>query len=348
MSSTTFSLGGILLFAFLFWTCDKENNVVNGLAVPFDTLKVLPRTAVLAVGQSMVVQVKGGTKPYSFSSPSASLYQILASTDSSILLSPLDSGLIVIRVSDNSSPVQRDSVLISAFFAGPVLITEDVFPLVVGHSIRYSGFLRDQAADTNITSTGLLYQASWTVTANSVSTPFGPAHIVRDSTFVPTGIPSPPGVWVASDFSFQRPSPTGTENFRLLYNFGRFYRTFSIQRPDSMRWILAAKLDAGIGISWTAFDSTWTASVGGTLTPVRLEIVGVFEGQETLLLSSQTFNAYKLTLSQRIYLGGSATPIFADSIASVWLAPNVGPVKMILHSDGENYGHYREFVSKNF
>lgn len=224
-------------------------------------------------------------------------------------------------------------------------ITDDLFPLIVGHKITYTGFLRHQTADTNITATGAVYQTTWTVASNSTPTPLGvSANLVLDSTRVPTGIPSPPTITIFTPLFIQRNPPTGSANFSFATNIGRFYRTFAIQRTDSLKWILIAKLDAGIGAEWTAFDSTYTGASG----PVRLQIVGKFEGKETLTLAGQTFDTYKATTKRNVYLGGSTTPSVTSPTATLWLVKDIGPVKMILNADGESYGHYREFKSKSF
>jgi hypothetical protein len=96
--------------------------------------------------------------------------------------------------------------------------------------------------------------------------------------------------------------------------------------------------------TFTAFDSTWTTGTGN----VRLQIVGTFEGRESLTLGGETFNTYRLVTKRQIYLGGSSTPNVIATTATLWLAPGIGPVKMILNADSENYGHYREYSGRNF
>lgn len=224
-------------------------------------------------------------------------------------------------------------------------ITDDLFPLIVGRKITYTGFLRHQTADTNITASGQVYQTIWTVASNSSATPLGvTANLVLDSTRVPTGIANPPTITIFTPLFIQRNPPTGKENFSFATNIGRFYRTFAIQRTDSLKWILIAKLDAGVGVEWTAFDSTYTSPTG----QVRLQIVGKFEGKETLTLIGQTFDTYRVATKRNVYLGGSTTPSVTSPTATLWLVKDLGPVKIILNADGESYGHYREFKSKNF
>lgn len=230
-------------------------------------------------------------------------------------------------------------------------IKEDLFPLVVGHQITYSGYLRDKTTDTNIIATGAVYETKWTIASNAILSPLGnTANLIYDSTRVPTGIPVPPVITVASPLFVDRNPPTGNANFSFLQTVGTFFRKFGIQRLDSLRWILIAKLDAGIGTEWSAFDSTWITPPTALPpnTPVRLQIVGKFEAKEDLTLAGQTFSTYRLQTTRKIYLGGSTTPSATSPTATIWLAPNVGPVKIILNADGENVGHYREFKSKNF
>ncbi len=224
-------------------------------------------------------------------------------------------------------------------------IQVDLFPLVVGHSISYSGFLRDRTTDTDISASGQTYSATWFVASNSAPVPTGgTSSLVYDTTKVNLGT----GLITSVNPLFISRSPaTGTANFSFLTNIGRFYRTFGIQRADSLRWILIANLQAGVGTEWSGFDSTWTAQIQpGVTGPVRLQIVGKFEGTETLTLAGQAFSTYKLTAKRRVYLSGVLA--LEAPTATFWLATNIGPVKMIINADGESYGHSRDFKSKNF
>ncbi len=222
-------------------------------------------------------------------------------------------------------------------------ITVDLFPLTAGHQIIYSGYLRAVLVDTNITATGAVYRTSWTVLSNSYPTPIGgTSTLIYDSTTVPTGIANPATVVVPTPLFVQRASPTGTGNFSFLQNIGLFYRTFGLTRADSLRWILIGKLDAGVGVPWTAFDSTWTTAVGAT----ELKIVGEIVDQETITPGGQSFSTYKLTLTQNVLVGGATTA--TAPLATFWLAPGIGPVQMILNATSEANGHYRVFQSKNF
>ncbi len=223
-------------------------------------------------------------------------------------------------------------------------ITEDLFPLVVGRKLISSGFLRDKVTDINIEATGAVYEARMTVVAVNTQTPFGTAHVLSDSQRVPTGLPQPPTTWFVSSYYVQRSSPTGSGNFSFLTNIGRFYRTFGLQRADSLRWILLVKQDAGVGVEWTGFDSTWTAPTG----QVRLQIVGKIEPKAPITVNNLTFSVYKAIATRKVYLGGSTTPSVVGETASIWLAPDIGIVKFIFNADGESSGFFRELKSKNF
>lgn len=189
----------------------------------------------------------------------------------------------------------------------------------------------------------------WLVADTNAPVPTGgTSNLLLDSTRVS------PTTWALTPIFIRRTPPTGSANFSFLQNIGPFYRRFYIERGDSIRWILIAKLDAGMNSEWTAFDSTWTTSPNAQPpippnTPVRLQIVGRFDGRETLTMGGQTFtDTYRLTTRRRIYLGGSPTPSVDAPTATIWLAPNIGPVKKILNADGESYGHFREYASRNF
>lgn len=223
-------------------------------------------------------------------------------------------------------------------------ITEDLFPLTPGRQITYSGFLRAIGSDTNITAFAA-YQSKWTIINNSTPTPVGgTANLVLDSTFVPSGVASPPAVWVTNSLLIQRSPSTGSSNFAFMQNIAPFYRAFGITATDTLRFINLAQLDKGENNTFTAFDSTWTTGTGD----VRLQIVGTFEGRESLSLAGETFNTYRLVTKRQIYLGGSTNPNVIATTATLWLAPGIGPVKMILNADSENYGHFREYTGKNF
>lgn len=224
-------------------------------------------------------------------------------------------------------------------------ITDDLFPLVVGHKLVFSGFIRDAVTDLNIDATGAVYEGRMTITSNASPTPLGgTATLLLDSSRVPTGIANPPTIWVQTPFYIQRPSPSGSGDFAFLTNIGRFYRQLGLNRADSLRWVLLVKQTAGVGVEWTAFDSTWTAPTG----LVRLQIVGKIDARASLTVGGQTFNPYKVTATRKIYLGGSATPSTTGTTAEIWLEPAIGIVKFIYHSDGETPGFYREYKSRNF
>jgi hypothetical protein len=226
----------------------------------------------------------------------------------------------------------------------PTGITDDLFPLTVGHQLTYSGYLRSVGTDTNMTATGAVYLTTWTVVSNTMPTPLGgTATLIMDSTTVPTGIANPATVTVVTPLFVQRAQATGSANFSFLQNIALFYRTFGIQSSDTLKWILIGKLDAGVGTAWNAFDSTWTTSTG----PAELKIVGKIEDTEALTVSGGTFaTTYKLTLTENVIVGGATVATLP--LATFWLAPNIGPVKMILNATTEANGHYRELKSKNF
>jgi len=227
-------------------------------------------------------------------------------------------------------------------------ITDDLFPLIVSRKLTFSGYLRDKTTDANIDATGAVYEARMTVSATSAPTPFGTAHVLSDSQRVPTGIATPPTIWVVQNFYIQRNPATGSGDFSFLTNIGRIYRLFGIQRTDTLRWVLLVNQSAGVGVEWTAFDSTWTGQVQpGVTGQVRLEVVGKIEGQENLTLGGQTFTgAYKIVAKRKVYLNGVLAT--EANTAQLWLMPNIGIVKFIFHADGESNGFYREYKSRNF
>jgi hypothetical protein len=226
-------------------------------------------------------------------------------------------------------------------------INEDLFPLVVGHKITYTGFLRQDTTDQEITAF-TSYQAKWTILTNSQPDPYGgaAATVIQDSTLVPTGIPSPPVVWRVNNLLIRRASPTGTSNIEFMNDLGLFYRTFGIAGTDTLKWMTIAQLDKGVGVEFTVYDQTFTGAAGS----VRLVVWGKFYAKEPKTIGGITWNPYRLELGRRVYLGTSSTPATQGPTATFWLEPNVGPVAMILNAGGAKgyFGHTRNFASKNF
>lgn len=221
-------------------------------------------------------------------------------------------------------------------------INDDLFPMIIGRQITYNGFLRDATTDENITAF-TQYMATWSVVSNDTATPAGgTSNLIMDSTLAPTGLANPPVAWVQTPFFIRRSPPTGTANFSFLQNLGPFYRRFNIQLTDTLRWIDLAQLDKGVNNEFTAFDSTWATASGN----IQLLIVGNFEPNISISVNGQDFTTYLLTTRRRIFADGVL--ITEAPTASLWLAEDIGPVKMIINADGENFGHYRELLNKNF
>lgn len=230
-----------------------------------------------------------------------------------------------------------------------VPITEDVFPLTVGRKITYSGMLRQDTTDVEVTASAAVYIAKWTILTNSQPDPFGgaAATVINDSTQVPTGVTTPPIIWRVSSLLIRRASPTGTSNIEFINDIALFYRTFGIALTrDTLRWMTIAQLDQGLDKEFIVFNETFTGATG----PVRLLVWGKFSAKSSLTIGGTTFNPYKLELGRRVYLGTSTEPATQGPTATFWLEPNVGPVKMILNAGGAKgyFGHTRNFSAKNF
>jgi len=220
-------------------------------------------------------------------------------------------------------------------------ILEDLFPLVVGRKLTFSGFLRTPQ-DVNVEATGAFYEARMTIAATNAPTPFGTAHVISDSQLVS------PGVWFTQSFYVQRSPATGSGDFGFLTNIGNLYRTFGIQRTDTLRWVLLVKQSSGVGVKWTAFDSSWTGQIqAGVTGTIRLEVEGEIQRQDYTSPTGQTFSqTYYVVAKRKIYLNGVLAT--EASTAELWLVPNVGIVKFIFHGDGTTGGFHREYKDRNF
>ncbi len=221
----------------------------------------------------------------------------------------------------------------------------DLFPLTAGHKLTFNGFIRHAVNDTNITSTGAFYRGIMTVLPAApplppnVATLAGTTFFISDSSLV-----NPAPVWVVSGFYIKRTTSTSGD-FYFLTNAGRFYRTTGVARTDSLKWILLVKENATVGESWVAFDSTYTSSAVGS---ARLKIDCVFDGLAGVTVNGQTYQAYKLTATRSVFVGGSPTPVAQGATATVHLVPGLGIVKFLFNSDGETSGFDRSLLSKNF
>jgi hypothetical protein len=254
---------------------------------------------------------------------------------------------VVLAVSVTTSGCKKDDggTPVDEFVEG------DIFPISEGTKITYNGFLREKAdppADTNITATGAVYETRWTIMNDSASIPgppIGPGGVgilILDSTRVPTGVPSPPTIWVESPVYIQRLSNGG---FRFLTDIGRFYRLFGVNQTDSLKLVHLADVSTKIGGTWTAYNESFSSSTVGS---VRLEIVGRWD-KENITVNGQNFSTYKVTTSRNVYIPATSTtpaPGSGGLTAQVWLATGIGPVKLILHGNPESNGHYREFLSR--
>ncbi|MEX2088323.1 MAG: hypothetical protein WEB62_01060, partial [Bacteroidota bacterium] len=222
----------------------------------------------------------------------------------------------------------------------------DLFPLTGDNKLTFNGFIRHAVNDTNITATGAYYRGIMTVLPAApplppnVATLAGTTFFISDSSLVN---PSPV-VWVVSGFYVKRTSSTSGD-FYFLTNAGRFYRTTGVQRTDSLKWILLVKENATVGESWVAFDSTYASAAVGSS---RLKIDCVFDGLAGVTVNGQTYQAYKLTATRSVFVGGSTTPVAQGATATVYLVPGLGIVKFLFNSDGETPGFDRNLLSKNF
>ncbi|MCI0708044.1 MAG: hypothetical protein L0Y80_11240 [Ignavibacteriae bacterium] len=219
-------------------------------------------------------------------------------------------------------------------------IIEDLFPLVVGHKLVFSGHLRN-ANDEEIAGTSGFYEARMTVAATDAPTPFGTAHVLLDSQLVS------PGVWATQSFYIQRAAPEGSGDFGFLTNIGRIYRLFNIQRTDSLQWVLLVNQKTGLNGSWDAFVGSWDGEFQGAAATIGLVVKCDQITRETVTTPGGTFEgAYRIIARRTVTV--NTTPVSSGTTAEIWLVPNIGIVKFIFHADGESGGFYREYEDRNF
>lgn len=229
-------------------------------------------------------------------------------------------------------------------------ITDDLFPLIQGRVIVYGeGSLLLNDTQTPVPGSEAGFNSKWIVAGN-VAFPVPPhtnPTLVLDTTNVPAF-----GVTNVRQFFIQKDTSTG--NFDFLTNLGFLFRSQKIYntpgdstsgvRSDSLVWINLSKSTEGVGREYVAYTANYTSA---TLGPIRFEIVGKFD-RENLTVAGTTYNTYKLTATRRIYLGTSTSAVSVGTTAVLWLAADVGPVKIILIGDAESHGKSQTMTSKNF
>ena len=229
-------------------------------------------------------------------------------------------------------------------------ITEDLFPLIPGHTIVYGeGNLYFNDTETPIPGSENGFNSKWIVGTN-VSLPIAPhtnPTVVIDTTNVPAL-----GVTNVRQFFIYKDESTG--NFDFLTNLGYLFRSQKIYntpgdstsgaKADSLVWIELSKSTECVGREYVTYSANYSSA---TLGDIKFEIVGMFE-KETITISGTNYDTYKLTATRKIYLGSSNVAASTGLTAKLWLAPNIGPVKIILIGDAESHGKIQTMTSKNF
>jgi len=206
-------------------------------------------------------------------------------------------------------------------------ITTDIFPLTVGHSISYTGYVRSIGTDSNVTTT--TYSSSWTVVSNSAATPLGgTSNLIIESISGPT--PSVDSLYVLRD------PPTGDANFSFL-------QTVSYLGTDTVAWVLAGDSQDGVGAYWHAFID----SIKGD-TVHAMWIVGHFVDQESLFVGGQSFNTYRLAITADTLVDGIETGTVDAPVATYWFSPAIGPVKIIVNATEQKNGYEWDYKSRSF
>jgi hypothetical protein len=231
-----------------------------------------------------------------------------------------------------------------------VAITDDLFPLVLGHQFTYTGRATFGGAD--LPDPGNVYRTTWTVGPSGIPTPLGgTGTALIDSTRLYL---SPPGaaVTVATTLLIRKDAATG--DFFFLQTLGPFKRAFGITvgtaATDTLVFLAIARPSQGVGSTgaqWTAYDSTF---IGAGNVSVRLQILGQIEAQETIMDSAATpasHAVYRSRTWRKITVGGT---VVQDNVTTsqLWLQKDIGPIQVRIAEDTENLGHWRFFVSKNF
>lgn len=257
-----------------------------------------------------------------------------------LLLSGFLVVFLVSGCSEDSDPVNGGT---------PDPVPANIFPLTAGSVLIYnSGTLLSLDTDVPIAGTEIGFQSKWIIAGKVAAgpPPYTQPTVILDTTVVA-------GQTVPRTFLAHH--DTVANEFHFLTNLGYFFRSQKIYttagdstsgiRADSLRWILLAKPSASVGEEWVAFNETFTSNIVGQ---VRLEIKGAFEAKENITAAGTDYVTYRLVATRRVYLGSSTTSISTNPTAKLWMAENVGPIKIELRGDAESNGKVQTLTGKNF
>ncbi len=229
-----------------------------------------------------------------------------------------------------------------------VPITDNLFPLTVGHVFTYKGYATAAGSGSQIPDPTNSYTTFWTILSNAQPTPLGgTATLIKDSTRGPFG-PGGVVVGVSRNLLIRKDS---VGDFHFMQSLNPFKRAFGITVADSgYFWVSVARPTQGVastGAQWTAYDSTFSGTGG---TAIRLQIFGKIEAQETITDSSAghtQYTTYRSRTWRKVTAGGSVVQDDATT-SRLWLVKDVGPVQIRIVEDPENIGHFRVMQAKNF
>ena len=247
---------------------------------------------------------------------------------------------MVMGCDEDESPVEDTT---------PDPVPANIFPLTAGHVLVYNeGTLLNLDSDVPIAGSEVGYESKWVIAGQVAPgpAPYTMPTVILDTTKV-FGMTVPR--------TFLAHLEATPNDYYFLTNLGYFFRSQKIYntpgdstsgfRADSLRWILLANPSSGVGVEWIAFNETFTSAVVGQ---VRLEIKGEFEATETITAAGADWLTYRLVATRRVYLGSSTTSISTAPTAKLWMAENVGPIKIELRGDAESNGKRQTLTAKNF
>lgn len=236
-----------------------------------------------------------------------------------------------------------------------VPITGDLFPLVAGHKFTYTGYATSTSATGGVPlpDTGNVYRTIWTVGPTVPSPLGGSAVALLDSTRL--SVPNIGVVTIARILLVKKDS--ANNDFYFMQTIGPFKRAFDIPvggtAADTLIFIPIVRPSQGAGstgVSWTAYDQTFTSSPATGSQQVRLEIFGRIETQEVITDSATPpaqHTVYRARTARKVTVGGTVVQNDAET-ARLWLEVGIGPIQIRIVEDPENIGHWRFYTDRNF
>ena len=220
--------------------------------------------------------------------------------------------------------------------------TGDIFPLKTGRKLRYAGFLRDKATDSNLAAPIL---KSYTILDSGMFYYVSPslAPILRPSkatNFIIDSLRIITGATTYIDTTTVMPLKRATNysgDIYLLSNFTSTFQKLGHVSAYPFVWVKLWKEGLVAPGTYYALDTAFTTPLGNV--PVKIQAT-VSAAENFLTSTGATVQAYKAEFK-------SVAPTMAPrNTYTIWAVPKYGIVQIIVHGDGVANGQIGRLVGE--